>query len=159
MFTGEKTGSWLRAHPTRWQFMGVGKTSDDVQEAFNDAANKGEAFKKYFGLPIGSTLPLSTSEVTMGNLKFREIMSYATSVFSIAFGMYWLNLAHSQLEANGLSGSATEMIFNLSGLAAITLVPYLSFQAGRAYRKFHSWAEANNLNSVFLGLTNTRSHP
>ena len=134
--------SWRERHLFRYPFQAIGKTREDVQEAYDIAVDQKRAYKKVLGIfPIGSELGLSVSKTERWVLKFKEIVAKTVGVIlPVLGGLAFLG------ESEHLGD-----LMSCVGIAAIALGPILSYQAGKAYGEMHDWARDEGLPTVFFG--------
>jgi hypothetical protein len=156
MITDESGGSrWYSAHLFRFNHKAVGRTEEDVRKSFQVAKGKGNAVVKMYGLPLGEEAGQSINKTETWMLKFKEVTTKLSTVIPVIAGLTFLSNAYTMLrESSGQAAEvATAGVLGVIGLAAITLLPIIAFESGRAYGLMHKWAKDNNLTQVFQSET------
>lgn len=143
----EVAGKWLSAHFWKTNFKAVGRTEDDVRNAYASALDRGDVVNKRWGFPLDEKAGLSIHETSLKVLKRNEIISRLSTVIPAVAGLAFLSEAYTILRETSGHGPEGAMggLMGIIGLAAITFGQYLTWQTGEAYGQMHDWAKRNHI--------------
>jgi hypothetical protein len=131
----------------------VGKTSQDVDNSFEDAYDQNLLNKPKTQRGLWQGIIKDKFNVTPGWLKTREIATKISGLISSAGMLYFLAGSYSILSSPNLeSGEAILGISTgLIGIAALALVPKMVIETSRMYKEMHDWSQEQKLEEVAYG--------
>lgn len=149
----ERTGVWLRAHLWKTDFRAVGKTENDVKDAYKQALDSDEIVDKRWGLPIFERAGLSINESSLQALKVNEIAAKLSTVIPAVAGLVFLSESWNILRTAGLNNpdSMVGGLMGVIGLAAVTFGQMLTWKTGEIYGRMYDWAKENRIEKPYIG--------
>lgn len=145
MFTSPDNPRWKRAHGFRRLVAGVARTPSDAETAYQDAIDKDITTRDFFGSQLmGTQMVLSTNEVTLQNIKRKELFGKLQTIIPLVGGLYFVvDLINILNLENPLA-----TVLGLVGTAAVLTLSSLTYREGQAFGIMKDWMVKNNLDKA-----------